>query len=177
MHKVRIILRGRTTVRPWHLESLERLSVRVSECQSVWMSECLSVWQCYSLFPAVSHLTAGVQRGPYITCNGHTPYSKLDGVGPVDNRPSTTTTLSTTKIGLIRLDIWHVTHDMWQMVGGLHSLKCQLSSSYSLAVLIFWRFGGKSWLTHLMNEWVTKVIVELPGYSGSAYCRLATCVA
>ena len=38
---------------------------------------------------------------------------KLDGVGPVDNRPST--------------DKWHVTPDMWHIVEGEHSLKISAS--------------------------------------------------
>ena len=31
---------------------------------------------------------------------------------------------------------WHVTRDMWHVVGGEHSLKFQLPSSYGLAVMI-----------------------------------------
>ena len=34
---------------------------------------------------------------------------------------------------------------MWHVVGGEHSLKIQLPSSYGLGVKAFWRFGGKAW--------------------------------
>ena len=38
-------------------------------------------------------------------------------------------------------DTWHLTHEIWWEVNILS--KCQLSSSYGLGVMMFWRFGGK----------------------------------
>ena len=34
--------------------------------------------------------------------------------------------------------------------------KCQHSSSYGMGVMMFWRFGGKGWV----SKWVTKVLVK-----------------
>ena len=56
---------------------------------------------------------------------------KLDGVGPVDNKPSTDKLHNFVKKQTKKHDIWHVTHDMWQVTrdmlvggeGGEHSLK------------------------------------------------------
>ena len=58
----------------------------------------------------------------------------------------------------VSCDMWHVTQDMWHMI---HDMlwwvsilsKCQLPSSYCLWFIIFQRFGGKGWLSELMNEW------------------------
>ena len=46
-------------------------------------------------------------------------------------------------------DMWHATCDMWHVLGGEHSLKFQLPSSYCLWFMILWRSGGKGWLTYL----------------------------
>ena len=57
---------------------------------------------------------------------------KLDGVGPVYNRPSTDKLqhfVKKKKKNLTRdmwhvtCDTWHVTRDMWHVWGGEHSLK------------------------------------------------------
>ena len=47
--------------------------------------------------------------------------------------------------------VWHVcvTCNMWRGVNILS--KFQLSSSDSLGVMMFWRFGGKGWLSHSLN--------------------------
>ena len=96
-------------------------------------------------------------------------FNKLDGVGPVDNRPSTD------KLHQIvrkkrrrkkrRKKLWHVTHDMWHVtcdtwhvthdtLGGMNILsKFQLPSSYCLFFMILWRYWGKGWLTESMNQW------------------------
>ena len=71
---------------------------------------------------------------------------KLDGVGPLDSRPSTywlnhfvkkNITLDTSHVTPdtwhLTRDTWHVTPDMWHMVGGEHSLK--------LSAPQFLRFG------------------------------------
>ena len=60
--------------------------------------------------------------------------------------------------------IWHVTlHVTCDMLWVLSVLsKFQLPSSYGLGSMIFFWFGGKGWLTHWMNELLTKVFVEQP---------------
>ena len=89
---------------------------------------------------------------------------KLDGIGPVDNRPSTDKLHRFVKKK--NCDQWHMTCDMWHttcdtqhathnmrhVVGGEHSLKFQLPSSYGLWFMISWRLGGKGWPTELINE-------------------------
>ena len=67
--------------------------------------------------------------------NGHknTLVSKLDGVGPVDDRPSSSDKLHTLvksdmshitrDMSHLKFATWHVTRDMWHMVGAEHSLK------------------------------------------------------
>ena len=47
---------------------------------------------------------------------------KLDGVGPVNNRPSTDK-LHPFVFFFVILDMLHVTHDIWQVGGGEPSLK------------------------------------------------------
>ena len=54
-------------------------------------------------------------------------------------------------------DIWHMTHDTWHLTchtwWGVNILsKVQLSSSHYLGVMMFWRFGGKGWLTQLIGK-------------------------
>ena len=88
----------------------------------------------------------------------------LDGVGPVDNRPSTDElhhfVRKKEKMWHVTRDMWHVTHDMF---GGVNILsKFQLPSSYCLWFMLLWRSGGKGWLTHWINQSVTEVIVEQP---------------
>ena len=58
-------------------------------------------------------------------------------------------------------DTWHMTHDMWHMtcgmLWGVNILsKFQLPSSYCLWFMIFWRFGGKGWLTDWLTDWLTE---------------------
>ena len=55
---------------------------------------------------------------------------KLDGVGPIDNRPSTNKLHHFVQkkkcyTWHVTRDMWHVTHDMWPVacLGGKHSLK------------------------------------------------------
>ena len=52
---------------------------------------------------------------------------KLDGVGPIDNRPSTDNlhhfVQKKKKRKKVTRDMWHVTRDMWHVWGGEHSLK------------------------------------------------------
>ena len=93
---------------------------------------------------------------------------KLDGVGPVDNRPSTNKLhhFIQKKKNKKKCDIWHVTCDMWHVTrdtwhvtrdtfGGVNILsKFQLPSSYRLWFMILWRCGGKGWIAEWMNEWM-----------------------
>ena len=48
---------------------------------------------------------------------------KLDGVGPVDNRPSTNKLHQFVQKKQKKHDMWHVTPDTWQVWGGEPSLK------------------------------------------------------
>ena len=103
--------------------------------------------------------------------------SKLDGVGPVDNRPSTnkhhhvvhkkknkkkmwhvTRDMChvTRDMCHVTRDTWHVTCDTWHVtcdtLGGVNILsKFQLPSSYRLWFGILWRSGGKGSRTQWMN--------------------------
>ena len=90
------------------------------------------------------------------TCLQISEYSwKLDGVGPVDNRPSTDKFhhYVQKKRKKKKNDMWHVTRDMF--VGGVNILSnFQLPSSYRLWFMILWRSGGKGWL----NEWINELM-------------------
>ena len=113
---------------------------------------------------------------------------KLDGVGPVDNRPSTDklhqfVQKKKEKI-LVIYDIWHVTRDTWHVTRDIWNMKrtwhvtCdilwevnilskfQLPSSYCLWFMILWRSGGKGWRTDLIIEWMnesmTRLFIEQP---------------
>ena len=76
---------------------------------------------------------------------------KLEGVGPIDNRPSTDK-LNHFVRKKKKNYTWHVTRYMWHvkrdMLCRVNILsKFQLPSFYSLWFMIFCRFGGKGWLT------------------------------
>ena len=56
--------------------------------------------------------------------------SKLDGVGPVKNRPSPDKLnhfVKKEEKKKMTPDTWHMTREMWHMVGGEHSLKISAS--------------------------------------------------
>ena len=89
---------------------------------------------------------------------------KLDGVGPVDNRPSTNklhhfVRKKEKEMWHVTRDMWHVTRDTWHVTRdtwhvtrdtfwGVNILsKFQLPSSYRLWFMILWRSGGKGWIT------------------------------
>ena len=98
--------------------------------------------------------------------------NQLDGVGPVDNRPSTNNlhhfvkkkkmTCDTWHVTRdkwhVTRDTWHITHDTWHVTcdtfgGGVNVLsKFQLPSSYYLWFMILRRSGGKGWLTCWIND-------------------------
>ena len=82
-------------------------------------------------------------------------------------------------------DMWHLTRDTWHVTPDMWHLTCdtwraviivskfQLPSSYSLGVEAFWRFWGKRSLSKLMNELMTKVLVEQPRlHLRDEICRL-----
>ena len=87
--------------------------------------------------------------------------------------PSRTSTNSLSTKNVIP-DTWQVTHDTWHVSPDMSHMRCkrwlgvnilynfQLHSSFSLGVIMCWRFGGKVSLTHWLNEWVKNVFVEQP---------------
>ena len=103
--------------------------------------------------------------------------TKLDRVGPVDNRPSTDKLHHfVRKKERKKNDMWHVTCDMWHvtrdmshvtrdtwLVWGVNILsKFQLPSFYCLWFMILWRSGGKGWLSEAINQWMTRLFIEQP---------------
>ena len=99
---------------------------------------------------------------------------KLDGVGPVDTRPSTDTLHNfvqkrrrkgkktwhlTHDMSHVTCDMWQVICDMWNVVGGEHCLI--ISAPYLLRFVIYaiLKILTKK-MTESMNESVTRVFVE-----------------
>ena len=103
--------------------------------------------------------------------------NKLDGIGPIDNRPSTDklhhfvqkkkymwhvtcdTWHMTRDMWHMTRDTWHVTHDTWLVWGGEHSLK--ISAPLLLPFVIYdimkiWRKRMNEW----MNELMTRMFIE-----------------
>ena len=106
-------------------------------------------------------------------------FYKLDGVGPVHNRPSTDKlqhfVQKKKKKWQVTCDMWHVTCDMWHvtrgtlwhvtrdMFWGVNILsKFQLPSSYRLWFMILWRSRGNGWLNELINYLMTRLFIEQP---------------
>ena len=58
-------------------------------------------------------------------------------------------------------DTWHVTHDMWHVVGGEHSLKISAPKLLLFVIYDIMKIWRKR-LTHLINQLMTEVIVEQP---------------
>ena len=75
-------------------------------------------------------------------------------------REATLTLYCKTNRGEVTRDTWHVTPDMWHVVGVNILSKFQLSSSYGLGVMMFWRSGGKESVNESINQSVTEVFVE-----------------
>ena len=61
-------------------------------------------------------------------------------------------------------DTWHVIRDTWWGVTILS--RFQLPSSISMIFMISWRLGGNGWPNELINQLITRLLVELPGYTG-----------
>ena len=94
---------------------------------------------------------------------------KLDGVGPLDSRPSANKPSADKLHQIVKkksdiwhmtCDTWHVTHDTWHVtrdtLGGMNILsKFQLPSSYRLWFMILWKYWGKGSLTYQMNELIS----------------------
>ena len=91
-------------------------------------------------------------------------FIKLDGVGPVDNRPSTD------KLHLFvqkkKCDMWHVTCDMWHVTRDIWHMTCdtwhvwggwtssQIFSSLALTVCDLWYYEDLEEKDESLNEWI-----------------------
>ena len=52
-------------------------------------------------------------------------------------------------------DTWHLTCDTWHVTGlGRWTFSQNFSSLTGLGLKVIWRFGGKGWVSQLMNEWM-----------------------
>ena len=95
--------------------------------------------------------------------------NKVDGVGPVDNRPSTDKLHHFVK-KIVTCDMWHVTRDMWHVTcdkwhvtrdmfffGGGGWTFSQNFSSLALTVSDLWYYEDleekDDWLNQWMNQW------------------------
>ena len=86
---------------------------------------------------------------------------KLEGLGPVDNRPFTNWLDNFIKkhtIWQMTNTMWHATCDTCLKVNILS--KYQLPSSYGLREKVFWRYLHKGSVTDWMDYWVKKVSVK-----------------
>ena len=72
----------------------------------------------------------------------------VDGVGPVDNRPSTDYLHQFVQKN-ITCDTWHVTHDTWHVV--IIVSKYQVPSYNGLGSMVYWKFGGKGLVGQRIN--------------------------
>ena len=82
---------------------------------------------------------------------------KIDGVGPVNKKPSTNYLHHfVQEKKRKKWDMWHVTRDSWQVGGGEPSLLIQLLRFFENI------FTKDHQMNELMNEWITTVFVEQP---------------
>ena len=126
---------------------------------------------CNVLYCNMYHtVSLSVQNCVSVMCRSPLLKQKLDGVGPVDKRPSTNKLHHFVQkekkkkkwcvahdMWHLTCDMWHVTHDMWHMthdmLWGVNILsKFHFPSSHGLWSMISWRLGGKDWLTELIKE-------------------------
>ena len=79
---------------------------------------------------------------------------KLDGVGPIDNRPSPNKLhyFVKKKKWHVTQDKWHMTHDMWYMVGGECSLKISAPQLLWFGITVPWIYFHKQWLSGRLNQ-------------------------
>ena len=88
---------------------------------------------------------------------------------------------------MMSCDIWHMTFDIWHMTCAMWHATCetlhvtcttqgvmsiiskfQVPSSNGLGVLMFWRFGGKAWVTELLiDKSVCRAAPDTPGLLNS----------
>ena len=114
-------------------------------------------------------------------CSSEENDKKLDGVGPVDNRPTTIRLHHfvqkkkkkksdmwhmTCDTWHVTCDTWHVTRDTWHMtcdmLWGVNILsKVQLPCSYGLWFLEDWEEKDDQ-LNQWINEWITRLFIEQP---------------
>ena len=99
-------------------------------------------------------------------------YTNLDGEAPLITDPQANSFNNLS----IFFNVWHMSHDTWHMKHDTWHMTCnmwhtpvggevnQLPSFYRFRVNMLWRFGGKGWLSWLMNESVT----QRQKYNGSA---------
>ena len=147
----------------------------------LWLHKCVLFWGISrsQLSPSWLFLLCPSTQVPVDRGLSMQPgYSrKLDGVGPIDNRPSTDkhhhfvrkrkkekkkwhvtydTWHVTRDTWHVTCHIWHMTCDTWHMTcdtwWGVNILsKCQLPNSNGLGFMMSWRLGGKESLTDLIN--------------------------
>ena len=138
---------------------------------SYWISQVLGIWiQIFWLVFANTNSNMNI-RHTLPLCNFKILFrfkmsQKLDGLGPIDNRPSTNKLHQFVQkkkkkkkwhdMWHVTCDMWHVTwhvtHDMWYVWGVNILSKFQLPSSYGLWFIILWISGGKGWLNESMNK-------------------------
>ena len=116
------------------------------------------------------------ERNITICYNGFPLFRKLDGAGPVDNRPSTNK-LHHLVPKKMTCDTWNVTHDTWHVTCDTrhvtqdmwHVTWCggwtfsQNFSSLAFTVCDLWYFElleeKANWLTDWINKWMTNQAV------------------
>ena len=105
----------------------------------------------------------------------------LDGVGPVDNRPSIEKlhhfVQKKRRRKKVTSDMWHVTHDTWHVTcdetRDTWHVTCfggwtfsQNFSSLALTVCDLWYYEDleekDEWINELMNQWMTRLFIEQP---------------
>ena len=94
--------------------------------------------------------------------NGGLIGCKLDGVGPIDNRPSTNKLHHFTKkkcdIWLVTCDMWHITYDTWHATCDMWHVWgwtwYQNFSPLALPVCDLWYYEDLEEKAHLLNQWI-----------------------
>ena len=148
----------------WPLKGLSNLTYR-SMPKIAWARV---TWDTTPLTQDLTSITLWICNAPCAILSRH---MKLDGVDPIDNRPSTDKLHHFVQIKKNvtcdtchgTCDTWHVTCDMWHMTLATWHVTCdklwgvnilskfQLPSSYGLWFMISCRLGGKGWRTDRLN--------------------------
>ena len=101
---------------------------------------------------------------------------KLDGVGPVDNRPSTDQLHHFVNLfnilkkyfdmWLVTGDMWHLTRDMWHVTRDMFAGGWTFSQNFSslaLTVYDLWYYEDlEERMTDSVNELMTRLFIEQP---------------